>query len=553
MVNTRWRDGARRTLRGVPPCLTALLATASQAQAQDLMEIDKLTAVDGAPGDLFGSAVSISGDLALVGAPLGFDPGSVYVFRRQPDGSWLEVAQLAASDGAVEDHFGVSVSLWAGRALVGAELAGGTGAAYLYEQQPGGSWIEVQKLSAGDGAVDDLFGAAVAIEGEFALVGAQEDDDLGDRSGSAYAFERQPDGRWTEVHKLTASDGGGADFFGCAVSIADERALIGAFGFSSSGAAYVFDRQPDGTWTEAAGLYPSQAAFGADFGSSVSIAGGRAVVGAPDEHIGGSLAGSARIFERQPDGTWAEVQMLTGSDGTPGDQFGISVSISGDRALVGSQRHEGAFPLAGAAYLFGRQADGTWTELQKLTAGDPALADYFGAAVATGALAPCAGALATSAGARCWRPPWLGTPCAAGVPAVGGSCSTACAQLRVHAATLASLPSIFVPLCGKGVRSFTLLASAMHPGVGNWMKLRVPSWWTRQSASHRVMRHRPSGGEPSLSAMCATGCTPCDAVPGCSASRMSTNEIFSLTLTLDTSPFRSETLEDLENGEGRVR
>ena len=93
MVNTRWRDGARRTLRGVPPCLTALLATASQAQAQDLMEIDKLTAVDGAPGDLFGSAVSISGDLALVGAPLGFDPGSVYVFRRQPDLSLIHISE----------------------------------------------------------------------------------------------------------------------------------------------------------------------------------------------------------------------------------------------------------------------------------------------------------------------------------------------------------------------------------------------------------------------------------------------------------------------------
>ena len=89
-----------------------------------------------------------------------------------------------------------------------------------------------------------------------------------------------------------------------------------------------------------------------------------------------------------------------------------------------------------------------------------------GGDASAGGAALATGALATSTGAR-WRPPWLGTPCAVGVPAMGGWCSTACVQLRVHAATLASLPSIFVPLCGNGVRSFTLLASAMHPGVGN--------------------------------------------------------------------------------------
>ena len=284
-----------------------ILVLAGPAWAQPTEH--KLTASDGAAEDWFGGSVSLSGDHALVGAffhdELGMNSGSAYVYERQGDGSWLEVAKLTASDGAADDRFGISVSLSGTRALVGAsgddDMGDRSGSAYVYERQGDGSWLEVAKLTASDGAAEDFF-SRVSLSGDRALVGALGDDDLGSQSGSAYVYERQGDGSWLEVLKLTASDGAANDAFGISVSLSGGgRAIVGAFWDNDlgldSGSAYVYERQQDGSWLEVLKLTASDGAAFQDFGASVSLSGDRALVGAFIGDDLGGYTGSAYVYE----------------------------------------------------------------------------------------------------------------------------------------------------------------------------------------------------------------------------------------------------------------
>jgi len=161
--------------------------------------------------------------------------------------SWNEVAKLTASDGAAHDYFGTSVSLSGNRALVGAyqddDNGSDSGSAYVFEWN-GSAWTQVAKLTASDGAASDYFGHSVSLSGNRALVGAYRDDDNGTDSGSAYVFEWDGSA-WTQVAKLTASDGAAYERFGYSVSLSGDRALVGAYldddNGSFSGSAYVLE------------------------------------------------------------------------------------------------------------------------------------------------------------------------------------------------------------------------------------------------------------------------------------------------------------------------
>ncbi|MCH7975859.1 MAG: T9SS type A sorting domain-containing protein, partial [Bacteroidetes bacterium] len=275
-------------------------------QDSSWLEVAILTASDGVAFDLFGFGVSLSEEgRALIGASLdddlGTDSGSAYVFERQEDASWVEVTKLTASDGAALNWFGISTSISVDRALVGAPggLAGsGCGSAYIFERQEDGSWLEVAKLTASDGAALDRFGLSVSLSADLAIVGAHLDDDLGTDSGSAYVFERQEDSSWLEVDKLTASDGAADDHFGISVSLSGDRALVGASGDdTNSGSAYVYERQSDGSWLEIDKLTASDGAAGDLFGRSVSLSGDRALVGAMFNDDLGSNSGSAYVYD----------------------------------------------------------------------------------------------------------------------------------------------------------------------------------------------------------------------------------------------------------------
>ena len=348
---------------------------------------DKLVASDGAASDYFGLSVSISGDFAIVGAyqddDNGDNSGSAYIFAMNDVncGAWDEAAKLVASDGDIQDFFGDSVSISGDYAIVGAygndDNGDLSGSAYIFKRD-GTSWSEQDKLGASDGAAYDCFGRSVSISGDYAIVGANQDDDNGDNSGSAYIFKRDG-GNWSEQAKLVASDGEAGDYFGCSVSVSGDYAIVGAYGDDDngtySGSAYIFKRD-ETNWSEQAKLVASDGAVNDYFGVSVSIINDYTIIGASGVD---SFTGSAYIFRRDG-GTWSEQAKLLASDGAAGDYFGESVSINGDYAVVGAILDDDNGESSGSAYIFKRDRT-SWSEQAKLVASDGAEGDYFGGSV----------------------------------------------------------------------------------------------------------------------------------------------------------------------------
>jgi hypothetical protein len=289
--------------------------------------------------------------------------------------------KLIAGDGAAYDHFGGVVSISGTTAIVGAryddDKGGNSGSASIFEQS-GGTWRLVAKLTASDGTAGDEFGCSVSVSGTTAIVGGYS----GSASGAAYLFELS-DGTWIQVAKLTPSDGAAWDWFGSSVSVSGTTAIVGAWGNdengSSSGAAYVFEKS-GGIWSEVAKLTATDAAPNDRFGGAVSIFGTTVIVGAGYDDDQGDDSGSAYVFE-QSAGTWRQVAKLTASDGATDSRFGeTSVSISGGTAIVGAWGDGENGSWSGAAYVF-EQANGNWSPVAKLTPGDGAAGDEFGYAV----------------------------------------------------------------------------------------------------------------------------------------------------------------------------
>ncbi len=316
----------------------------------------KLLAADGASSDAFGFSVAMSGDYAIVGAYLTdeneMDSGSAYIFKR--DGiNWTQQAKLTASDADVGDWFGKSVSISGDYAIVGAyyndDNGDKSGSAYIFKRD-GTIWSQQKKLTAGDAEALDWFGVSVSIFGDYAIVGAQKNDDNGVDSGSAYIFKR--DGtNWTQRAKLTASDGEAFDSFGVSVDLYDYYAIVGAMRHDAgAGTAYIFKRS-GGTWTQQTHLMPSDRAAQDYFGGSVSIYKNYVIVGARGDDDNGSSSGSAYIFKRNGM-SWTQNAKLTAFDGALNDLFGFSVSVSGDYAVVGAYSDDDNGSNSGSAYVF---------------------------------------------------------------------------------------------------------------------------------------------------------------------------------------------------------
>jgi len=355
---------------------SCLSTSALQAEEQA-----KLLPLDGAYGDNFGYSVSIDGEYAIVGAweddDNGSGSGSAYIFKR--DGTvWSEQAKLTASDGYSGDHFGVSVSIDGEYAIVGAPgYRYQRGSAYIFKRD-GEAWTQQAKLLASDGYSSDDFGFSVSIDGEYTIVGAYGDSDNGYQSGSAYIFKRNGE-IWTQQAKLLASDGYDNDCFGVSVSIDGEYVIVGAIydddNGSNSGSAYIFKR--DGmAWIQQAKLLASDGYNSDFFGRSVSIDGDYAIIGAYQDYDNGSDSGSAYIFTRDVT-DWIQQAKLLPSDGYGRDHFGYSVSINSECAIVGAFQDDDNGLSSGSAYIFKR--DGTvWSEQDKLLASDGYDVDNFG-------------------------------------------------------------------------------------------------------------------------------------------------------------------------------
>ena len=341
----------------------------------------KLVAFDRHAEALFGYSVSISGSYAIVGAiyePYNalnrdsvFRAGAAYIFERTGT-SWTQVAKVVAPDRAEDDDFGVSVGISGEYAIVGTYRqdlnAGGTnsvpdaGAAYIYVRT-GTGWGLQQKVTAAAREIGAGFGFAVAISGNRAIVGAMDEDPGGLMdAGAAYVFRR--DGStWVQEKRLVAFDAAGSNEFGWSVALSGDDAAVGAYRahydgpgpfVAQAGAVYVYVRD-DTNWVVQQQVFANYRTNGAGFGNAVSISG--------DNLVGGCVTWRAHVFARSA-GTWTEARELVAHDSLVTDDFGYSVSISGNIAMVGAPNNwldpsgGNNMSQAGAVYVFGPGSTG---------------------------------------------------------------------------------------------------------------------------------------------------------------------------------------------------
>lgn len=351
------------------------------AAAYGQCETRKIAPSDGAAMDQFGATVDISGDFAIVGAPLHNNTvGAAYLFVRQPNGQWMEQAKLTEATIVQGQDYARTVSISTSPsgdfAAVGAAkapraTAAAAGRVFVY-RRTGTTWVNEPLATPTTILQNTEFGTSVSVDGDAVLIGAPFSDEtmptgVGN-SGSAYVFRRGTNGTWTqEGPALLAQDASESDNFGSAVLLRGNTAFIAAIGdkdpnvsiTNAIGAVYVFTRQVNGSWTQSQKLVPSDFAgfpgtsrlFGGALGSdgTTLIVGDRA-----------NAVQRAYVF-RLSGSTWMEDPFLSKPAGdTAADQFGQSVAINGDLALVGAPADDdNALTNSGSVFVF-RRVGGTW-------------------------------------------------------------------------------------------------------------------------------------------------------------------------------------------------
>jgi hypothetical protein len=241
-----------------------------------------------------------------------------------------------------------------------------------------------QRLKAQDAAGSDRFGQSVAIDGNWMIVGASlENNKNGTDAGSVYFFQKQSSGDWTYFDKLTVVGGNASDELGYSVAIDGRYAVAGARNgdgmVANSGAVYVLYLNDAGFWEEDQQLIASDGQNGDFLGVSVAIDGNIIVAGAHLDDDNGANSGSVFVFARNANGQWSQEDKIRPADASTEDRFGIDVDLEGNTLVVGSflDDHSGGTNV-GSAYVYERVVPGTWRERAKLIAFDPQTSDYFG-------------------------------------------------------------------------------------------------------------------------------------------------------------------------------
>ena len=353
----------------------------------------------------YGGAVAIVGSDVLIAEPSGFStPGMVHVYRKHPDGSWAESQTLVSSKSSVGDRFGSSISGFGAFLFVGAtEFEDNTGIVYVFEKGSDGSWREINSLQAAETEAGDRFGSSVAVADGWGMVAAPSRNE---RAGAVYVFQYSGSS-WTEVQRLEGESTDGGQEFGAALAIRENRFAVGAPGTDENrGAVYVYERAESGSeWSQVYLSRDREAAAQERFGSSVALDLNRIAVGVPmanqftgrleilvrrraSWHFFGRAVPEVTEGERRGLGSalafdgkriWASAPFenrrtgmvvdfshdfkdaleLTGDESGDGSQFGSSIAVSGDVAIVGMPGHDYG---EGIAAIFERK-ENTWSQV----------------------------------------------------------------------------------------------------------------------------------------------------------------------------------------------
>jgi gliding motility-associated-like protein len=374
-----------RNLRNL--LLSLLVINAGSAFTQSFSQLDKIVASDRRVLSHFGYSTSISGTFAIVGSFT-----TAYIFEKQTFGSWKEVKLLRNPD-RVLSGFAHTVCISGSYAFVGAAsmdepdnngvLMEEAGAVYIYERHPVFGWEFKHKIIASDRSSASHFGKAISASGDYIAVGAYSDDyddqaaNAMTDAGSVYIFKRNGSGDWIQIQKIIASDRSPVDNFGISVSLFENTLVVGASGddlgneFGHHGAAYFFDRDGNGIWTEAQKVTALNPFSYSGFGTSVGVSGSYAVMGNDGSQV-------AHIFERDAAGIWRPVSQISPSDKSPDNIFGGSISISGEIAVIGASWQQDQ--KQGAAYVYVR-TDSGWVQSQKIVPESSSPGDEFGSAL----------------------------------------------------------------------------------------------------------------------------------------------------------------------------
>ena len=261
----------------------------------------------------------------------------------------------------------------------------------------------LEELVRDRGAPGDGFGAAVAVDGDTAVVGAGAANSGGADRGMVGVFSGAA-GSWELQQTLVDPAGKNLDHFGLAVALDGDVAVVGApgddgtGGFKSDrGAVHVFTRT-DGVWSHTQELVDPSPRDGAAFGASVAVSGTTLVVGAPSDRGTGGVGaahGAAHLF-RFSDGTWTDRKELNDPSPSDGDWFGKAVAASEDMVAVGAPgQDDGQVPDKGAVEVFVKGSGGAWHH-DKTLAG-PSRAAWLGWSVSLSGETLVAGAYGAKA------------------------------------------------------------------------------------------------------------------------------------------------------------
>lgn len=401
---------SKRTLFALLGVLVLLSANASGAAALQ----QKLTV---AGSGLLGFSVAVDGNTLVLGDPIDANgTGAVYVYTRSGD-NWANTAKLTAADGASGDVLGISVAINGDTIVAGAtgHAVGATasqGAVYTFARTGAPARTQTAELTATDGATNDRLGSAVAIEGDTIVAGAPGSTVGGDANqGSAYTFARSGAASRTQTAKLSALAGAAGDHLGTSVAIDGDAIVAGApdsvvGGDAGRGSVYTFTRSGAAARTESAKLTTSTGGANQALGTSVAIGGATIVAGAPGDAVRGNTAqGAVYTFTSAGAAARSETARLTSTNGAANEQLGAAVAISGNTIVAGAPDHTvTGNSKQGAAYTFASTGSAQRNELAILTDPVGATGALLGIAVAIDTDAILAGAVGESSGSVFFAP-----------------------------------------------------------------------------------------------------------------------------------------------------
>ena len=361
-------------------------------------------------GENFGVSVAISGNRVVVGAAPddgGGDSCRAFVYDLTSETPGTPVLVLADATPAANDHFGLMVDISGTMVAVAAPQedtgAQNAGACYLYDVAGSTPTLPVVTVFNPAPALNDTFGASLALDGQRLIAGSHLDDNGGTDNGRAYVFDLASATPATPLYTIDNPSPGNNDFFARSVALSGARLATGAHGDNTTapdgGIAYVYDLSSGTPNQKVHALNPTSPSSDEEFGTAVAIAGPVIAVGTPHDDKGASNAGSAYLFDLTSETPGQPVLTMDNPSPHVNDYFGAAVALSGNLVITAAYQNDSGGAKAGTAYVYNRSSATPSTPAYTIPNPAPQAEDFFGNAMAASGSLLVVGAMGNDAGA----------------------------------------------------------------------------------------------------------------------------------------------------------